>query len=36
MKYRITTIGLALTAALGQAQAQESIKPKEADYKLIP
>ena len=36
MKYRITTIGLALVAALGQAQAQESIKPKEADYKLIP
>jgi len=27
MKYRITTIGLALVAALGQARAQESIKP---------
>ncbi|SVB38843.1 uncharacterized protein METZ01_LOCUS191697, partial [marine metagenome] len=36
MKYRITTIGLALVAALGQAQAQESIEPKEADHKLIP
>jgi len=36
MKYQITTIGLALVAALGQSQAQESIEPKEADHKLIP
>ena len=36
MKYRLTTIGLALVAALGQVQAQDSIELKEADHKLIP
>ena len=35
MKYRITTIGLSLVFALGQANAQDSIEPKEADHKLV-
>ncbi|MBT4900962.1 MAG: hypothetical protein HON54_03510, partial [Verrucomicrobia bacterium] len=35
MNYRIITIGLGLVFAFGQANAQDSIEPKEADHKLV-